>query len=548
MAKLLLEDTWVFRPDRKNIRVEESQGGVLKSHIIPGVLSKCDEVNGNKRRYPRPVWEANVKEDSKLMAMIKRRAAFGLLEHPESGVVDLRSNISHAVTGVKLEEDGTLRGEITILDGEGFPDGKKLRGLIEFGYDPLVSSRGYGTVVRVEDGIDEVQNDYVCEGWDVVSAPSFEKAQLTPDREITTRTERQISAPNRQGVVVENKETAIAPQPQHQASTALIPTKNIMDLNQIRSAVQALRSVDILTASSRVVAESFSQATALHRQLSEFQATAPTTSWDCTTLHEEINTIEKAWTGSIQSIREENTRLKADREKLVVVAENMAKTARLYRTQLSETVQKRNAASKLYEQVAQRGRGWQKIAVHRGQKAVDLEHQAKVACAAIDMLAEQLVKVENGDDRTTTVAMAMDALAEQYHIDTTKLARTIAELKFPQEVAKPEITEKLNKARTADEVLAVIAEMEKAANPTPPVPPDNGAPAPVQESQKSPTTSTTTPAIAAPGAAASAESQDVTVQLGEALGHQLSFEQAVSITRRLSGAKSTKVQEAAPAK
>jgi len=534
MAKLLLlEDSYRFQPDRSKIRLEEAQSGTFKAHIIPGVLSKCDEVNGNNRRYPRAVWQANMKEDAKLQQLIKRRAAFGLLEHPADGTIDLRAPISHAITKVELKEDGTVYGEVTILDGEGFPDGKKLRGLIDFGYDPLVSSRGYGSVVKTTEGIDEVQTDYVCEGWDVVMTPSFGSAQLTPARESASST---ASRPTSATVVVENQGAAADGQPSQKT------TVKVMDLNEIRAAASSLKSVDILTASPRVVAESFTQATTLHRKLSEMQAANPGSAWDCTQLHDDLNATEKKWTESIQAIREENIRLRADRDKLVLVADNIVKTARLYRTQLTENVQKRNATVKLYEAVCTRGRGWQSIAVKRGAKVTELEHQIQVACKGIDMLAEQLVAAENGDNRNTPLSKSMDELAEMYHVDTTKLARCIVGLKHPEASVKPEIKERLDKAKTADEVVGILNELNKAAG----IAPQN----PLQEGKTAPTAAaaTTTPAPkplnesaaasapTSPAAEAAPKAEPVqegiTAVPNEALGHQLSFEQAVSIVRR----------------
>jgi hypothetical protein len=291
-----------------------------------------------------------------------------------------------------------------------------------------------------------------------------------------------------------------------------------MDINETRHAVGTLRSVDILTASPRVVAESFSQATALHRSLSETQAANAGLAWDCGQLHEELTGIEKKWTESIQAIREENSRLRADREKLVLVAETITKTARLYRTQLAETVQKRNATAKLYETVAQRGRGWQSVAVKRGQKVAELEHQVLVSCTAIDMLAEQLVNAESGENRKTVVGIALANLAEMYHVDTAKLARTIATLRYPTEVAKPEIKEKLAAAKTWAQVLTLITEWDKSA-------------APVTPAAIAPSSAEITPAAAKPAATVQ---EGITAVRVEQLGHQLSFEQAVGIARRLS--------------
>jgi hypothetical protein len=542
---MLLEDTWKFTPDREKITLVESKGGTLKSHVVPGVLSKCDEVNGNNRRYRRPVWEANVKEGSRLQQRIAEHAAFGLLEHPADGNIDLRSPISHAITKIHLAEDGTLLGELTILDGEGFPDGKKLRGLIEFGYDPLVSSRGYGSVIKGNDGVDEVQEDFICEGWDVVMAPSFANARLSPSRDNVIVRQETIPS-TRQNVVVENTNTTPSSPPQKIQKA----TVQIMDINQIRASIGSLRSVDILKANPRTVAESFTQATMLHRQVAEALAAAPNLSWDAHQLHEEISNVEKGWTESMQRTLQENIRLLSDRSKLVVIAENMTKTARLYRKQLTEVTQKRNATAQLYEAVSARGRGWQTIASRRGAKNSELEHQCQVASRAIDMLAEQVVTLEKGvPDKVQEDAL--NQLAIMYHGDTTKLARENFSLKYPEDAAKPEIKEKLEKATTVEDIVKIATDLGKiqpppaapapaAAGTTPNKPVQEGKTAPAAPIQES-------AASASPNAPAAPVQEGVSVIVGEQFGHQLSFEQAVAVTRRLSTRINEAKQEPTPA-
>jgi len=177
--RVLLEDIQgEFRISRDKIAESKLPNGVTVS-IIPGRLSICDTINGNNRRYRKAVWEKNLQEGSALMEMVKRNAAFGLLEHPKDGQVDLNSPISHIVTSVKLVEN-EVHGEIKVLKTA---EGDKLMALIEGGYNPLVSSRGFGSLTKGTDGVDEVQDDYVCEGWDVVLKPSFKEASLSPQRE-----------------------------------------------------------------------------------------------------------------------------------------------------------------------------------------------------------------------------------------------------------------------------------------------------------------------------------------------------------------------------
>jgi len=212
-----------FIVDRSKPPVTESQPDGKGSYTrIPGRLSVCDCVNGNNRRYAKRIWEKNLQTGSVLQDSIAKNAAFGLLEHPADGIVTLRSPISHHVTKASMAENRDVAGkivhevvgEIVILDTV---DGNKLKALIEGGYNPLVSSRGYGSLEKGADGVDEVKDDYVCEGWDVVIKPSFETAELTPQRSTTTATMAAPATPNPQA---ESIVSEAAPRP---GMTAICP-------------------------------------------------------------------------------------------------------------------------------------------------------------------------------------------------------------------------------------------------------------------------------------------------------------------------------------
>src|ERR1051326_3627146 len=183
MRQLLIEGlkgAMPFIVDRANTKfVQESLPSGLKGTRIPGRFSVSDSVNGNNRKYPRKVWEKNLAAGSSLQEAIARNAAFGLLEHPKDGIVTLLSPICHVVTEAKLLENGEVHGSIMILNT---PEGQKLMALIDGGYNPTLSSRGFGSLVK-ENGVDVVQDDYVCEGWDSVIKPSFENAELQVPRE-----------------------------------------------------------------------------------------------------------------------------------------------------------------------------------------------------------------------------------------------------------------------------------------------------------------------------------------------------------------------------
>jgi hypothetical protein len=86
-----------FIADKQRIVTESLPGGITRTRI-PGRISLCDTVNGNGRRYSKPVWEKNLAPGSILMQSIAKSAAFGLLEHPKDGQVNWNSPISHLLT------------------------------------------------------------------------------------------------------------------------------------------------------------------------------------------------------------------------------------------------------------------------------------------------------------------------------------------------------------------------------------------------------------------------------------------------------------------
>ena len=294
-----------FLVDRSKPFVSESlpTGGTLTR--IPGRFSVCDSVNGNKRRYRKKVWENNLREGSILQESIKAHGAFGLLEHPKDGIVTLESPISHQVTKAELIEtrgpDGKpvfeVIGEISIYNPNLIPEAAKLMGLIEGGYNPMVSSRGYGSLIKAADGIDDVDDDYVCEGWDVVIKPSFETAILNPDRSSTVAHVAPAVSPNPQAESIKPADAGKINLKESSPSTGLSkPTSESkqkpMELNEIKLRIESLRNIDPAQKPARV-AESLTQVDQLHREVAEWAASDAKRSWDAHQLHATLESITK---------------------------------------------------------------------------------------------------------------------------------------------------------------------------------------------------------------------------------------------------------------
>ena len=451
MPRILLEDTCgEFIVDRSKPLIRENLGSGGSVTRIPGRLSICDEKNGNNRKYPRRVWEKNLAENSPLKESIKRNAAFGLLEHPSDGKVDLRSNIAVLTTKAQLEGQD-VTGEITVL---GTADGQKLMALIEAGYNPLVSSRGFGTLTRLSDGIDEVQEDYVCEGWDVVMTPSFQGAQLQPQRNsapaqtIITTTESQIPAPPAAPALP--APPAISDKPKATPQAAKQPT---MDITKIKESLQALKaavSPDKLTPGQ--LAENMAKVESLHHDIARFVAEDATRTYEGMRLHKQLEDIETAWQSSITESRRQGDKAVEHNSKLLKVMKAVVESGLTYKTKLAEK-------TSLVSQLVERGRAWKK-------RAEMLESKLKVT-----------------EKRADLAYASLDELVEQYNEATTALGRRIIEMEFKEKAETPEIQQALKEAKKPKHLVAIREKLEgvapAAAAPAAPAPP---APAPAHES------------------------------------------------------------------
>ncbi len=150
-------------------KMPAEKGGDL---YIEGIFMQSNVVNRNGRRYPKKVMENAVSKY--IQEQVKTNQALGELNHPS------RSNVDPAEAAIRITElwwDGdNVMGKAIVLNT---PKGQIVRGLIEGGWVPGVSSRGLGSVKQV-DGINEVQDFRLTVGVDVVWGPSAPAAYVKP--------------------------------------------------------------------------------------------------------------------------------------------------------------------------------------------------------------------------------------------------------------------------------------------------------------------------------------------------------------------------------
>lgn len=161
MAKELLVDTYVFNPSKTKLyEAVDKKGGV----IIEGEFGFVDKKNGNNRIYPARIMEREINSFNKRFG---KKGVNGLLDHPENGRTTL-SKVSHVIEKAWLK-DGMIYGRARCLNTS---KGKDLKALYEGGAPVGVSSRGYGSVVKDDNGADVVQDDFELKTWDFVEDPS----------------------------------------------------------------------------------------------------------------------------------------------------------------------------------------------------------------------------------------------------------------------------------------------------------------------------------------------------------------------------------------
>lgn len=141
--------------------------------IVSGIMQRAEAKNQNGRIYPRRILEREVGRYTN--NFINEKRALGELDHPNSSVVNL-NNVSHNVISLEWKGDD-LYGKVEILPT---PSGKILEALLSSGITVGISSRGMGSVKKVQEegGKDalHIQDDFELVAFDFVSNPSTHKA------------------------------------------------------------------------------------------------------------------------------------------------------------------------------------------------------------------------------------------------------------------------------------------------------------------------------------------------------------------------------------
>ena len=142
---------------------EEKDG--KRSHFIEGVFLQAEIENKNGRKYPFKTLEREV--DKYEESTINKCRALGELGHPDGPSINL-DRVSHKILSLKGEGNNFI-GRAKILDT---PMGNIAKNLLDEGIQLVVSSRGMGSLQKVE-GVQVVQDDFMlATAADIVADPS----------------------------------------------------------------------------------------------------------------------------------------------------------------------------------------------------------------------------------------------------------------------------------------------------------------------------------------------------------------------------------------
>ena len=150
-----------------NFICEADEKSGRKNYFIEGIFMQAEQKNRNGRVYPTSVLMPVVEKYNQ--NYVAQNRALGELNHPQGPTVNL-DRASHMIKELK-QSGSDIIGKVMET-----PMGKIAMNLIDEGAKLGVSSRGMGSLKMNENGINEVQKDFMLAAVDIVADPSAPNA------------------------------------------------------------------------------------------------------------------------------------------------------------------------------------------------------------------------------------------------------------------------------------------------------------------------------------------------------------------------------------
>tara|TARA_R100001015_G_C4571387_1_gene129400 strand:+ start:239 stop:886 length:648 start_codon:yes stop_codon:yes gene_type:complete len=145
--------------------ITEKRDDGTKEFYIRGNFMQAGVKNRNGRIYDFDVLSPAV--GKYMTEYVEKNRALGELNHPSGPTVNL-DRVSHIIKEMTADGNNFV-GKAKILNT---PMGKIVQNLIEEGACLGVSSRGMGSLKKNNEGINEVQKDFILSAVDIVADPS----------------------------------------------------------------------------------------------------------------------------------------------------------------------------------------------------------------------------------------------------------------------------------------------------------------------------------------------------------------------------------------
>ncbi len=147
--------------------------------IFRAVVQTCDEINSNKRKYPKELMEQGMRDNYERM---KRRAFFCELDHPFPQGNDTFDNVRQTTVALKetchIITDYEFRGNLLVAEMETLTNrwGKDLHSMLRDKTGIGFSMRGMAELQMMREDYNLVKSPILIISYDAVSNPSHKSA------------------------------------------------------------------------------------------------------------------------------------------------------------------------------------------------------------------------------------------------------------------------------------------------------------------------------------------------------------------------------------